>query len=160
MGCATVGVGRGGSRVNSPSTSIRTSFVLDTNTCSHVTTPPLTPCSKNVRLTCDQKLVKASLIYRTEPKQNRICVSVGEGWLAVDLATLYCRGFDSRSFFYCRVTSLRSVHIYHSFHLISSDLISSEPSASWLTPSTAIWVVRRDATQFAVVVTSHSALNS
>jgi len=26
-----------------------------------------------VRLTCDQKLVKASLIYRTEPKQNRIC---------------------------------------------------------------------------------------
>ena len=29
--------------------------------------------SKNVRLTCDQKLVKASLIYRMEPKQNRIC---------------------------------------------------------------------------------------
>jgi len=29
--------------------------------------------SKNVRLTYDQKLVKASLIYRTEPKQNRIC---------------------------------------------------------------------------------------
>jgi len=29
--------------------------------------------SKNVRLTCDQKLVKASLIYRTEPKQNRLC---------------------------------------------------------------------------------------
>jgi len=29
--------------------------------------------SKNVRLTCDQKLVKASLIYRTEPKQYRIC---------------------------------------------------------------------------------------
>jgi len=29
--------------------------------------------SKNVRLKCDQKLVKASLIYRTEPKQYRIC---------------------------------------------------------------------------------------
>jgi len=29
--------------------------------------------SKNTRLTCDKKLVKASLIYRTEPKQNRIC---------------------------------------------------------------------------------------
>jgi len=26
-----------------------------------------------VRLTCDQKLVKAGLIYRTEPKQNWIC---------------------------------------------------------------------------------------
>jgi len=28
--------------------------------------------SNNARLTCDQKLVKASLIYHTEPKQNRI----------------------------------------------------------------------------------------
>jgi len=26
-----------------------------------------------VILTCDQKLVKASLIYRTEPKQNWMC---------------------------------------------------------------------------------------
>jgi len=34
-----------------------------------------------VRLTCNQKLVKASLIYRTEPKQNRICKGEeGKGW--------------------------------------------------------------------------------
>ena len=29
--------------------------------------------NNNGRLTCDQKLVESSLIYRTEPKQNRVC---------------------------------------------------------------------------------------
>jgi len=55
---------------------------------------------------------------------------------------------------------------YHSSYLtspdlISTDVISSEQSASWLVAATENWVVRCVATQFAAVAaTNRSALSS